>query len=138
MSTTRPDVPAPDVSVATVGLAVGDVALIGAFVVLGEVRHYPLDVATARTPGTLVPFLVGWLVASLVAGLYAAPTRTDVRRAAGRTAGGWIGATVVAMALRATPVFHGDADATFALVALLAGFALLVPWRVGVAYAHST
>lgn len=117
----------------TVGLALGDVLLILAFVVAGEVRH---DVDPLARSGvvldTALPFLVGWFAAALVAGLY----RRDwtPRAVAVRTAGAWVGAAVVALALRATPLFHGDFAVAFLLVSVGVGLLLLVPWRAAAAY----
>lgn len=117
-------------STATLVLMAGDVLVIGLFVLLGEIRHYPVAVAMARTPGTLIPFIAGWLVTAWAAGLYGAVSREAGAVVAMRTGLAWVGATAIAMALRATPVFHGGADATFAVVAVGVGMVLLLPWRV--------
>lgn len=134
MATNRVDPSIGIASPATIGLLLGDVAAITAFVLMGEIRHYPLGVALIRTPGTLIPFLVGWAVAAPLAGLFDDPIRRVGRRVGLRTSLAWVGATAIAMALRATPVFHGDADLTFAVVATVVGVVLLLPWRVVVAH----
>lgn len=118
-----------DASSRTAVLALGDVVAIGLFVIAGELRHYPVEIAFQRTPGTLVPFLLGWTLAAPLAGLYARGHRRAVP-AALRTALAWIGATGVAMALRSLETFHGSADLTFALVSVGVGIVLLVPWRL--------
>lgn len=123
-----------DVSAAMLGVALGDAAAIGAFVVAGELRHgidplgSPLVVA-----GTFAPFYIGWLAAAVVGGLYAAPTRTGLRRVALTTTGAWLAADVVGQLLRSTALFRGGAALTFAVVAFLVGGALLVGWRLAVA-----
>lgn len=133
MADTRTLAPRPDLSATTVGLFLGDAALITLFVVLGEIRHYDLALVPGRIPWTLTPFLVGWVLAGLVAGVYALPIRTEMRSAVVRTALAWFGAAVVAQAIRATAAFPGDAAPTFFLVSLGVGLALLLPWRAVVA-----
>lgn len=123
-----------DASRATLTLAVGDVLLIAAFVVLGELRHgYGPLADPGRVVGTAIPFLLGWVLVSVVAGVYAPDVRESVRAAAGRTALAWIGAALIGHALRATPVFHGGLSPAFVAVSLGVVLALLVPWRVAYA-----
>ena len=115
----------------TAVLAIGDLAMIGAFVVGGEVTHGFDPIADAeRVIGTVVPFLVGWALASLAAGVYARGAVSDFRCAVGRTLPAWAAAVLVAQLLRATAVFPGDAALTFALVSLGVGGALVTLWRV--------
>lgn len=117
-------------------LTLGDVLLILAFVVAGEVRH---GVDPLARPGvvvdTAIPFLLAWFVAAVLAGLYRpgwSPRTTAVR-----TAAAWAAAALVALGLRATPLFHGDFALAFLLVSVGVGLVLLVPWRVGVAVASN-
>lgn len=133
MATRRSEPSGATLSVTTMVLVLGDVAAIGAFVFLGEIRHYPFAVAVSRTPGTLVPFLVGWVVSAPLTGVYDGRIRRTRRVLALRTGIAWVGATVLAMTLRATPVFHGNADLTFALVAGVVGLGFVLPWRLLVA-----
>lgn len=116
-------------------LLAGDVLAILAFVVAGEFRHYPTDVALSRTPETFVPFLLGWLVVAPVAGAYAAGIG---RRplTGGLTVGvTWVGAALLGHAIRATAFFSGGFDLTFVAVSLVVGGVLLVAWRVALGYA---
>lgn len=133
MADTRTLAPRPDVSATTAGLFVVDVALIALFVVLGELQHNP-GAVVERTPGTLVPFLIGWVLAALLAGIYTQPVLGDLRTAVVRTGLAWVGAVVVGQGLRATAVFPGDADPAFVAVSFGMGLALLLPWRAVVAY----
>lgn len=113
-------------------LAVGDLLVILAFVVTGEIRH---GIDPLARPGvvvdTAIPFVLAWYGAALLAGLYR--TEWSPRQAAVRTAGAWVSAAVVALGLRATPLFHGDFALAFLLVSVGVGVGLLVPWRVAVA-----
>lgn len=127
-----------DVSLPTLGLAVGDLAAIGLFVVLGEISH---GIDPLGSPGvvadTYAPFVIGWLLVAVPAGAYAAAVRTSPGRAAITVAGAWLVADVVAQALRSTAYFHGNGALTFAIVAFLVGGTLLVGWRVAVAFLSS-
>jgi ethanolamine transporter EutH len=115
-------------------VAVVDLALVGAFVVAGEISHNIDPVANPLyVLDTYTPFLLGWLLAALLGGLYSSDALATPRRALVWTGLAWIGAAIVAQALRATALFHGDAALTFFLVSVGVGLALLVPWRVGLA-----
>lgn len=118
----------------TAALVLGDVALIALFVVLGEVRHHSLAQVPTYAPETMAPFLLGWVVTSLLAGVYAPSVRGNVRSVAGRTALAWVGAALIGQAIRATEFVRGNAAPAFVLVSLVVGLALLVPWRVLVAW----
>jgi len=112
-------------------VALGDLACIGAFVVAGEISH---DVDPVANPlyvtETAIPFLIGWTLVALLGGLYAADARRSWRAAVVRTVPAWVGAALVAQAVRATSLVHGGAAVTFYLVSVGVGLALLVPWRV--------
>ncbi len=116
----------------TAVLAAGDVAMIASFCVVGAMQGH--DISSARMIAeTLTTFLVGWGVVSVAGGLYTADAVGSVRRAVFWTVPAWAVAVVLALALRATPVFHGNAVFTFALVAFGVGGALVTGWRTLVA-----
>lgn len=110
--------------------AVGDVAAITLFVVLGEFSHgaNPLTVLGPML-ATLSTFLIGWFAVALVSGGYAASTLEDARSAIVVPLVGWVFADAIAQILRATSLFPGDADLSFYFVALIVGGALLGLWR---------
>lgn len=114
----------------TVALAVGDLAAIATFVVLGQLQHGWDPVADvnifAETYGT---FLAGWVLAALLGGLYTRDAISTRRRAVSWTLPAWVAAVLVAQALRSTSAIHGNADPVFALVAVAFGGLLLVSWR---------
>lgn len=113
-------------------LALGDLLAILAFVVLGERQHNVDPVANPDVVlGTLLPFLVGWIVFALLLGAYgSAAFDGEVAHSFARTAAAWLGADLLAQALRATETFRGDADPVFFLVAGSVGLALLFGWRL--------
>lgn len=120
-----------DTTSTTLTVAAGDVVAIGVFVVAGELSHGvdPLS-QVGRTLDTAVPFLLGWGLLALIGGLYTADAWRSPKRAVAWTLPAWVGADVVAQALRATPAFHGNAAVPFFLVAAAVGGALLTGWRV--------
>lgn len=120
----------------TLALAAGDVLVVVLVLVAGEIRHGVDPVGQfAVVADTLAPFLLGWLLASVAAGIYRPDVRADVGRAATRTAAAWVVAALVGAGLRSTDYFHGSAPLAFVAVVTLVPLALLVAWRVAVAYA---
>jgi len=115
----------------TAGLLVGDVIAIGIFVVAGEISHGIDPLAQAPVVlDTFAPFLIGWLVVALPVGLYGASALASPKRAALLTLGAWAVADAIAQGLRESPLFHGNAALSFALVAFAVGGVLLTGWRV--------
>jgi hypothetical protein len=113
-------------------LATGDILAILVFVAVGEYTHgYNPLVDVGRVAGTFAPFLIGWLLMAGAAGLYASDAPTTPGRAVAVTFLSWVLAVVVAQALRATALFHGNAAVTFAVVSVAVGGALLCLWRAG-------
>ncbi|WP_330632262.1 DUF3054 domain-containing protein [Halocatena halophila] len=122
-----------DRSPETLLVALGDLLLIGLFVLVGELRHWGLEYLLAnpmRLVGTATPFLLGWIAGSLILGTYSRTARRTPKTATLYAAGTWLIAVVIGQTLRATSVFHGDFAISFALVSLAVGLVLLVPWRV--------
>ncbi|MFB6070748.1 MAG: DUF3054 domain-containing protein [Halanaeroarchaeum sp.] len=115
---------------ALVRYGLGDVAVIVAFVAIGEVAHgsNPLAVLSAFAQTSLT-FLVGWAIAAPAIGAYRSQTLTSWRFALGLPVLAWALADGVGQLLRSTAYFEGSAAASFYLVALVAGGALLAVWR---------
>jgi len=114
-------------------VALGDLVCIAAFVLLGvTVGHESIDPVAnpGRVAATVLTFAVGWAVTAPLAGLYAADTYGSAKRALARTVPAWVGAALVAQALRATAVVPGGAAVTFFVVSVVVTLALLVPWRL--------
>ncbi|QPV61459.1 DUF3054 domain-containing protein [Halosimplex litoreum] len=116
-------------------VALGDLICIAAFVLLGvTVGHESIDPTAnpGRVAATVLTFAAGWAVTAPLGGLYAADTYGSAKRAVALTVPAWVGAALVAQALRATAVVPGGAAATFFVVSVVVTLALLVPWRVAV------
>lgn len=114
-----------------VGLALGDAAALGLFVLIGEVSHgnRPFE-NPEMVIGTLAPFLLAWLVVAGVGGLYTSDALLSPRRAVSWALPAWIFAGLLGHALRATPLFRGGTALSFIVVSLVAGGALLLGWRL--------
>lgn len=110
-------------------LAVGDLALITLFVIIGELQHNNSLSNPTWVLNTLVPFFIGWLIAAPLVGAYSRTARRSVKQAVLLTVGSWFPAALIGQLLRAT-VFGGNLALAFVNVSLLVGTALLVPWRV--------
>lgn len=119
-----------DASPLALGLAVGDLLGLTAFVVAGAIAH---GEQPFQNPGVVVaalaPFLIGWAVVALPVGLYTADAVAHPWRVVRRTLPAWIVAVLLGHGLRATPVFRGGTAITFVVVTLLVGGALVVGWR---------
>jgi hypothetical protein len=124
-----------DVSTTSLGLAIGDAALIGLFVISGEISHGVDPITqTGVVIDTALPFYIGWVIASFALGAYSRAARETPKRAALMASGTWIVAALIGQGLRATSLFHGDFAIAFVLVSIGVGLVLLVPWRVVVSW----
>ncbi|WP_458187911.1 DUF3054 domain-containing protein [Haladaptatus sp. NG-WS-4] len=119
-----------DRSPVTAGLVVGDVLVLAAFLIVGELQH---GVSPIENPllvaDTIAPFLVGWVVGSLVVGAYGTRARQSVWDAALLAGGTWLVAAAIGLLLRSTRYFHGSAPWTFAAVVTSVGLFSFVLWR---------
>ncbi|WP_135828524.1 DUF3054 domain-containing protein [Halorussus halobius] len=115
-------------------LALGDLLVILGFLMVGELNHGVDPVASPLVVAdTVAPFLAGWVVGALVFRSYAPGATRTVRSAVFRAAGAWVLAAAIGLALRATPYFHGNSPASFAMVVTSVGVASLSTWRAAVA-----
>lgn len=118
----------------TLPLAVGDVAVIVAFVYAGMVNHgtadFPPVVAELGVVALdVAPFLIGWLLVSIPIGAYSPGAGESAKAAIPLAIRSWIGAAVVGLGLRATPLFPGGVALTFAAVMLVGGAVALGVFR---------
>lgn len=120
----------------TAVVALGDLVCIAVFVFGGAAAGHGFDPVGQfdRVARTYLSFVIGWGLAAFAAGLYSLDARRTPRRALGLVTAAWVAAALVAQGLRATAWFPGDASLAFFLVSVAVGFALLVSWRVVVAW----
>lgn len=114
---------------------VGDLVVIALFVAIGEMAHgaNPLAVLTSFVE-TAFTFLVGWGVAAPLLGGYRESTLSGYVPPVGLAVLSWAGADLIAQVLRATPVFEGDAELSFYLVAFAFGAVFLGVWRIAASW----
>lgn len=113
-------------------LAVGDVLVIALLLTFGTVQHNGIAFVRSNPvylAGTLAPFLVGWLLVSPLAGAYSPGAAESAKGAIPLGLRAWIGADVVGVALRASPLFHGGFATTFAIVTFVVVGGGLTAWR---------
>lgn len=110
--------------------AIGDVAAIAVFVVLGEFSHgeNPVTVFVPMLE-TLGTFLLGWIAVATIAGAYSERSLENGRHAILSSLFAWAIADAIAQLLRSLPFVRGDGAITFYLIALVVGGALIGGWR---------
>ena len=124
-----------DPSPATAVLAVGDLAVIVAFVVVGSVKaHGGSPTNITGHVETAVPFVVGWGLAAFLGSLYTTDARRSALRAVSWTIPAWITAALIAQILRELVPTPGGFSPIFLAVSIAAVLALLLPWRGVTAY----
>lgn len=122
-------------SLTTAVLALGDVAAIAAFVVIGVVgAHSGTRSNVIGLLESLFPFLVGWVLAAFLGSLYTTDARRSVARAISLTIPAWITAALIAQLLRASPLLPETFSLVFLVVSIFTGLGLLGPWRALTAY----
>lgn len=110
----------------TLALAIGDVAMIALFVLLGELRHRGTLLAGVET---FVQFAVGWLLVSVIAGVYSGQTLEDPRRAVVQVVAAWVLAAVIGQLVRLAMTPGNFIHPSFVAVTIGFGGALLAGWR---------
>jgi hypothetical protein len=120
----------------SVGLALGDVAAIMAFIVAGEYQHNADPLGNPELVVTAAaPFLLSWAVVAFFGGLYTRDAVASPRRAVSWAVPAWLVATLLSHALRSTSLFRGDTAVAFVLVTMAVGGVLVVGWRLAAAIA---
>lgn len=110
----------------TLGLAVGDIAMIALFVLLGELRH---SGTLASGVETFVQFGIGWLLVSVIAGVYSDQTLNGPRRAVVQVVAAWVIAAVIGQLVRLAMTPGSFIHPSFLAVSIGFGGAFLAGWR---------
>ena len=103
----------------------GDLVVLAGVFVAGTVNHNGVGVLTAEplyVIGTVLPFLIGWALAGPLLGAYG-------QRAVASPHDSAVLGAVVAVLLRASPLFSGSASLIFFAITLGTGAAGLALWR---------
>jgi biotin transporter BioY len=110
--------------------AIGDIAAIAVFVVLGEFSHgeNPVTVFWPMLE-TLGTFLLGWIVVATIAGAYSERSLENGRHAILVSLFAWAIADAIAQLLRTLSFVRGNGAITFYLVGFVVGGALIGAWR---------
>ena len=115
----------------TLTLLVGDVLVLLAFISVGLLSH---SIEPWRLPDhtlrTLTPFLLAWLVVAPLVGLYGREALTGHLAMTIRVTIGWVLASLLGGAIRATSHFPGGAPPDFLAVNVFFGLLFLLPWRL--------
>lgn len=115
-----------EASTRTLGLALGDLAMIALFVLVGELRHGGTLAGGLETVGQ---FLVGWLLVSVVAGVYGPRALEGPRQAVVRVVAAWVVAAITAQLVRLAMTPGGLVQPAFVAVSIGFGGAFLAAWR---------
>jgi hypothetical protein len=113
-------------------LAVGDLVVLAAVFSAGTVHHNGLDYPFADPVGwglTLLPFLIGWAVVAPPVGAYSPGAAESAKAAVPLAIRAWLPAAILALGLRASPLFAGGAAPVFVVVSLVSGGVGLAVWR---------
>lgn len=115
-----------EASARSLGLALGDVAVIAVFVLVGELRHGGTLVGGVQAFGQ---FLVGWLLVSVPSGVYGPGALDGPRRAVVQVVAAWALAAVIAQLVRLAMTPGSHVQLTFVAVSIGFGGAFLAVWR---------
>ena len=113
--------------------ALGDLAVFLLFPILGSANH-DTTLSLDTIARTAVPTALAWAVVGLAAGAFALRTLRSPARTLAIVPAAWLVAGAIAVVAR-TVVFDRPFSLTFAIVAIGTTGAMLVAWRLGLAFA---
>lgn len=128
LETVRPRLPA---SPSTALVLAGDLLALVVLFAIGLHHHgVPPLSFPVHTLETVAPFALAWLALAPMFGLYLGGTLQSYRRTVALVVVGWSAIALAGSLLRSTAFFDGSAPATFILVNVALGLALVLPWRL--------
>ncbi|MFW6045789.1 MAG: DUF3054 domain-containing protein [Natronomonas sp.] len=113
-------------------LAVGDVAVLLAFLLVGVLEHWPLDVVVADPTIYLLaagPFVLGWIVAAPLVGAYSPGAAAAPNSSIPLAIRSWIPAAIIGFGIRVFAIPDRGFDPIFGIVILVGGSIALGVWR---------
>lgn len=115
----------------------GDLLVLAGVFAAGTVHHNGTGILLADplyVVGTILPFLLGWAIAGPLLGAYGPRAVASAHDSAVLAVRAWVLGAVIAVLLRASPLFSGGASPVFFAVTLGTGAAGLAIWRVVAAF----
>jgi hypothetical protein len=113
-------------------IAVGDLAVLLAFLLAGTLQHWPRDQLLADPTIYLFaagPFVLGWLVCAPLVGAYSPGAGSAPNSSIPLAIRSWIPAAVVGLAIRVVAVPDRGAEPIFAAIMIVGGAVVLSVWR---------
>ncbi|CCQ36425.1 DUF3054 family protein [Natronomonas moolapensis 8.8.11] len=113
-------------------IAVGDVAVLLAFLLAGTLQHSTTEQLLADPSIYLLaagPFVLGWLLCAPLVGAYSPGGGSAPNSSIPLAIRSWIPAAVVGMAIRVVALRGRGAEVAFAVVMLVGGTVALSAWR---------
>lgn len=110
----------------------GDLLVLAGVFAAGTVHHNGVEILATRplyVLTTILPFLLGWAVAGPLLGAYGSRAVASAHESAVLAVRAWAVGAVIAVLVRASPLFSGGASLTFFAVTLGTGAAGLAIWR---------
>lgn len=117
-------------------IAVGDIVVLLAFLLVGTARHRPglssIDVLMTEPlafVNAAAPFILGWLIAAPLIGAYSPGAGSAPNSSIPLAIRSWIPAAIIGLFIRWTPLIEGGVQLSFAAVMLVGGAVVLAAWR---------
>ena len=113
-------------------IAVGDIAVLLAFLLVGTLQHWTLDQLLAD-PTVFVlsagPFVFGWLLCAPLIGAYSPGGGSAPNSSIPLAIRSWIPAAIVGLGIRVVALPHRGAGAVFVVIMIVGGAVVLSAWR---------
>lgn len=113
-------------------LAIGDFIILFAFLFLGILSHWPLDIVLA-SPEIILnaagPFILGWIIAAPLIGAYSPGAISAPNSSVPLVVRSWVVAAILGFLIREFAIPSRGVTLDFALVMLVGGAVVLGIWR---------
>ena len=113
-------------------IAVGDVVVLLAFLLVGTLQHATVEQLLADPTIYLFaagPFIFGWLLCAPLVGAYSPGGGSAPNSSIPLAIRSWIPATIVGLAIRVVAIPGRGADVIFVIIILVGGAVVLSVWR---------
>ncbi len=113
-------------------IAIGDIVVLLAFLLVGTLEHWPLELILADPTIYLYaagPFVLGWIVCAPLVGAYSPGGGSAPNSSIPLAIRSWIPAAIVGLIVRVVAVPDRGFDPIFAAIMLVGGAVVLAGWR---------